>query len=61
MPTFDCFHVRLAGHARVGLSIPSTIRTAKIAAVEARDACKLGRPSAAEIRVVGAALVQILG
>lgn len=53
--------VRLADHARVGLSIPSMIRTAKIATVEARDARKLGRPSAAEIRAVRAALAQILG
>ena len=52
--------VRLADHARVGLSIPSMIRTAKIATVEARDARKLGRPSSAEIRAVRAALVQIL-
>jgi hypothetical protein len=37
------------------------IRTAKIATVEAREARKLGRPSAAEIRAVRAALVQILG
>jgi mRNA interferase MazF len=53
--------VRLADHARVGLSIPSMIRTAKIATVEARDARKLGRPSAGEIRAVRAALAQILG
>jgi hypothetical protein len=43
------------------LSIPSTIRTAKIATVEASDARKLGRLSAAEIRAVRAALVQNLG
>lgn len=53
--------VRLADHARAGLSIPSMIRTAKIATVEARDAKRIGRPAAGEIRAVRTALAQILG
>ena len=53
--------VRLADHARAGLSIPSMIRTAKIATVEAREAQHIGRPSAGEIRAVRAALAQIIG
>lgn len=53
--------VRLADHARAGLSIPSMIRTAKIATAEARDAKRIGRPSASEIRAVRAALSQIVG
>jgi len=53
--------VRLADHVRAGLAIPSMIRTAKIATVEAREARKLGRPAAGEIKAVRAALVQILG
>lgn len=53
--------VRLADHARAGLAIPSMIRTAKIATVEAREAQRIGRPSASEIKAVRAALTQILG
>ena len=53
--------VGLADHTRAGLSIPSMIRTAKIATAEAREANRIGRPTAGEIKAVRAAIAQILG
>ncbi len=63
MPTFERSDiVSLPAHgARAGLSIASMIRTAKIATAEAREARRIGRPSAAEIRAVRTALGQIVG
>lgn len=53
--------VVLADHTGAGLSIPSMIRTAKIATAEAREAKRVGRPTAGEIKAVRAALAEILG
>ena len=47
--------------ALAGLPAPSLIRTAKIATIDAADATKLGRLSAASLRKVLAAIGRYLG
>ena len=47
--------------ALAGLPAPSLIRTAKIATIDAADATKLGRLSAASLRRVLAAIARELG
>ena len=47
--------------ALAGLPAPSLIRTAKIATIDAADAAKLGRLSAASLRKVLAAIARGLG
>lgn len=44
-----------------GLPVPSVIRSAKIATIEASDASKLGRVSAAQLKQVTHMLVRELG
>ena len=44
-----------------GLPVPSVIRSAKIATIEASDASKLGHVSAAQLRQVARKLVRELG
>lgn len=50
----------VANLGMAGLPVPSVIRTAKIATIEASDAAKLGRISAAQRRKVTERLVQVL-
>ena len=47
--------------AAAGLPVPSVIRTAKIATIEASDAAKLGKVSSALLRQVAKRLGQELG
>ena len=47
--------------AAAGLPVPSVIRTAKIATIEAADAVKLGKVSPASFRLVAKRLRQVLG
>ena len=44
-----------------GLPVPSVIRSAKIATIDASDASKLGRVSAAQVRLVTGKIKQRLG
>ena len=44
-----------------GLPVPSLIRSAKIATIDASDASKLGRVPAAQVRLVTGKLIQGLG
>ena len=44
-----------------GLPFPSLIRSAKIAAIDAADASKLGQVSAAQLRLVTGKLIQGMG
>ena len=46
---------------RAGLPVPSVIRSAKIATIDASDASKLGRVSAAQVRLVTGKIKQRLG
>ena len=52
--------VVLANARRAGLSIPSVVRPAKIATIEAAQASRIGGISAAEGRAVRTAISQIL-
>jgi len=47
--------------AAAGLPVPSVIRTAKIATIEASDAAKLGKVSPALFKQVAARLRRVLG
>jgi len=47
--------------ARAGLPVPSVIRTAKIATIEAADAARLGQVSSATLGKVAAQLARTLG
>lgn len=53
--------VRVGNLAAAGLPVPSVIRTAKIATIEASDATKLGRVAAELFRQVANRLGQVLG
>ena len=53
--------VPVANLTMAGLPVPSLIRSAKIATIEASDASKLGRVSAAELKCVSRRLVRGLG
>ena len=53
--------VPVANLEMAGLPVPSLIRCAKIATIDASDASKLGRVSAAQVRRVAGTLVQGLG
>jgi mRNA interferase MazF len=53
--------VQVANLKMAGLPVSSVIRSAKIATIEASDASKLGRVSAAQIRRVAGKLISELG
>ena len=53
--------VRVGNLAAAGLPVPSLIRTAKIATIEASDAARLGRVPADLFRQVSRRLAQALG
>ena len=53
--------VAVGNLAAAGLPLPSIIRTAKIATIEAADATKLGRVSAATLRSVTRTVGEVLG
>lgn len=53
--------VRVADLAAAGLPVPSVIRTAKIATIEATDAAKLGRVPAELFRQVSRRVGKVLG
>ena len=53
--------VQVNNLALAGLPVPSVIRTAKIATIEAADAAKLGRVSPAVLRQVARRLARELG
>ena len=53
--------VPVADLRRAGLPVPSVIRSAKIATIDASDASKLGRISAAQLRRVTGQIRQKLG
>lgn len=53
--------VSIANLNMAGLPVPSIIRSAKIATIEASDATKLGRVSAAQLRQVVRKLISELG
>jgi mRNA interferase MazF len=53
--------VQVANLKMAGLPVPSIIRSAKIATIEASDASKLGHVSAAQIRRVAQKLISELG
>lgn len=53
--------VQVADLRRAGLPVPSVIRSAKIATIDASDASKLGRISAAQLRRVTGQIRQKLG
>ena len=53
--------VPVANLKRAGLPVPSLIRSAKIATIDASDASKLGRVSAAQVRRVTGKIRQRLG
>ena len=53
--------VSVTNLAAAGLPVPSVIRTAKIATIEAADAAKLGRVSPALFRQVARRMGSILG
>ena len=53
--------VAIANLAAAGLPVPSVIRTAKIATIEASDASKLGRIPAVLLRKVSSHLSHELG
>ena len=53
--------VPLAASASVGLPVPSVIRTAKIATIEASDAERIGKVGPSVIATVGRRLAAILG
>ena len=53
--------VPIANLKMAGLPVPSLIRSVKIATIEASDASKLGRVSAAQLRLVKRTLVHGLG
>lgn len=53
--------VSIANLKMAGLPVPSLIRAAKIATIDASDASKLGRVSAAQLRLVTSTLVHGLG
>jgi mRNA interferase MazF len=53
--------VPVSNLALAGLPVPSVIRTAKIATIEAADAARLGRVSPAVLRQVGRRLAGELG
>jgi len=53
--------VPITNLAAAGLPVPSVIRTAKIATIEAADAAKLGRVTPALLRQVARRLGQVLG
>jgi mRNA interferase MazF len=52
--------VAIGNQTTAGLPVPSVVRTAKIATIEASDATRLGRASAAQLRQVVARLVREL-
>ena len=53
--------VPVANLKRAGLPVPSLIRSAKIATIDASDASKLGRVSVAQVRRVTGKIRQRLG
>ena len=53
--------IPVANLAGAGLPVPSVIRTAKIATIEASDAGKLGRIAPAQFRKVSKKLAVLLG
>ena len=53
--------IRLSDSRRAGLSIPSVVRPAKIATIEATQASRVGRVAPAERRAVQTAIRAILG
>lgn len=53
--------VSVANLGVAGLPVPSVIRTAKIATIEASDASKLGRIAPAQLRKVSEKLAGLLG
>ena len=53
--------VPVANLKLAGLPVPSVIRSAKIATIDAADASKLGRVSAAQVRRVTGQIGQRLG
>jgi mRNA interferase MazF len=53
--------VSVSNLAAAGLPVPSVIRTAKIATIEAADAARLGKVSPALFRRVAKRLGQVLG
>jgi mRNA interferase MazF len=52
--------VAVSNLGMAGLPVPSVVRTAKIATIEAADATRLGRVSAAQLRLVVARMVREL-
>jgi mRNA interferase MazF len=57
MAVFEQGDVSVTDLALAGLPAPSLIRTAKIATIDAADATRLGKVSAASLRKVLAAIV----
>jgi len=53
--------VPVANLRTAGLPVPSLVRTAKIATIEAADASKLGRVSAPQLKEVIAQIIRELG
>ena len=53
--------VPVANLKMAGLPVPSLIRSAKIATIDASDASKLGRVPAAQVRLVTERIIQGLG
>lgn len=53
--------IAIGGLVSAGLPVPSVVRTAKIATIEAADATRLGRISPALFRKVAAELAAVLG
>jgi mRNA interferase MazF len=53
--------VQVNNLAAAGLPVPSVIRTAKIATIEAADAARLGKVSPSQFRLVARRLGQVLG
>lgn len=61
MPTFSQGDVPVGNLAAAGLPVPSVIRAAKIATIEATDASRLGAVAPAVFRRVAQCLADQLG